>query len=218
MQMPDPYVSPFTWRYGTPEMRRIWSELYARRLYRHIWVALARVQSRYGLVTPGAGRRPRRPRRRRGLRARPRNRARDPPRRDVGNPHLRGTVPGRWRHHPPGRDVDGCARQRHRAASARRARPGAAASWTRCCWPSPTKSRRGPATPCIGFTHIQPAEPTTIGYRLAFYAQDILADRVDLVRVRAEWRGKGFKGAVGTSASYKLLMEGAPRPRSSRPR
>ena len=34
MKVPDPYVSPFTWRYGTPEMRQIWSEVEARRLYR----------------------------------------------------------------------------------------------------------------------------------------------------------------------------------------
>ena len=60
---------------------------------------------------------------------------------------------------------------------------------------------------CLGFTHLQPAEPTTIGYRLAAYAQDLLVDRADLRRVRSAWRGKGFKGAVGTSASYMLLLE-----------
>jgi adenylosuccinate lyase len=53
---------------------------------------------------------------------------------------------------------------------------------------------------------LQPAEPTTLGYRLAAYAQDLLADRLDLQRLRTDWRGKGFKGAVGTSASYGLLL------------
>ena len=46
------YQSPFSWRYGTPEMRRIWSEHHKRLLWRQIWVALAEVQTNYGLVRP----------------------------------------------------------------------------------------------------------------------------------------------------------------------
>ncbi|MBI4730836.1 MAG: adenylosuccinate lyase, partial [Chloroflexi bacterium] len=48
----DTYLSPFTWRYGTPAMRRLWSENNKRLLWRQIWVALAEVQSDYGLVAP----------------------------------------------------------------------------------------------------------------------------------------------------------------------
>jgi adenylosuccinate lyase len=61
--------------------------------------------------------------------------------------------------------------------------------------------------PTMAFTHLQPAEPTTTGYRLAQYAQDLWADWQELTRIRAELRGKGFKGAVGTSASYAQLLE-----------
>jgi adenylosuccinate lyase len=61
---------------------------------------------------------------------------------------------------------------------------------------------------CMAFTHIQPAEPTTVGYRLAQYGQDLAIDYRELSRVRAEIRGKGIKGAVGTSASYQALLEG----------
>jgi adenylosuccinate lyase len=61
---------------------------------------------------------------------------------------------------------------------------------------------------CIGWTHLQPAEPTTIGYRLANYAQDLLNDYADLLRIRGNLRGKGFKGAVGTGASYAALLDG----------
>jgi adenylosuccinate lyase len=60
----------------------------------------------------------------------------------------------------------------------------------------------------MAFTHLQPAEPTTVGYRLAFTAQDLLEDYLALKRVRAALRGKGFKGAVGTSASYTELLHG----------
>ena len=60
--------------------------------------------------------------------------------------------------------------------------------------------------PAIAFTHIQPAEPTTVGYRLAQYGQDLLLDLRELRRVRSEIRGKGLKGAVGVSASYADLL------------
>lgn len=61
---------------------------------------------------------------------------------------------------------------------------------------------------CMGYTHLQPAEPTTVGYRLAGYAQDLLAAWEDLRRARTSIRGKGLKGAVGTSASYSQLLAG----------
>jgi adenylosuccinate lyase len=67
---------------------------------------------------------------------------------------------------------------------------------------------RWAGTVCMGWTHLQPAEPTTVGYRLATYAQDLQADRADLRRIRAELRGKGIKGAVGTRASYAELLAG----------
>jgi adenylosuccinate lyase len=62
------------------------------------------------------------------------------------------------------------------------------------------------AAPLIAFTHIQPAEPSTLGYRLAQYMQDLLEDYKRLSNERAEMRGKGFKGAVGTGASYSELI------------
>jgi adenylosuccinate lyase len=58
----------------------------------------------------------------------------------------------------------------------------------------------------MAFTHLQPAEPSTLGYRFATYAQDLLMDWEDLRRARAQLKGKGFKGAVGTSASYAELV------------
>src|SRR5512136_2611210 len=48
----DTYVSPLTWRYGSEEMRRIWSELHKRRTWRRIWVALAEAQAELKLVIP----------------------------------------------------------------------------------------------------------------------------------------------------------------------
>lgn len=61
-------------------------------------------------------------------------------------------------------------------------------------------------TPCMGYTHLQPAEPTTLGYRFAFYTQDLLLDLKLLRFVKSELKGKGMKGAVGTAASYVALV------------
>ncbi len=61
-------------------------------------------------------------------------------------------------------------------------------------------------TPSMGFTHLQPAEPTTLGYRLAQYAQDLLMDWSALFEIRKSIKGKGIKGATGTSASFAELI------------
>jgi adenylosuccinate lyase len=62
--------------------------------------------------------------------------------------------------------------------------------------------------PLMAHTHIQPAEPTTLGYRFAVYAQDLLEDYRALLQLHARLRGKGMKGAVGTQASFAELLEG----------
>ncbi len=66
------------------------------------------------------------------------------------------------------------------------------------------------STVCMAWTHLQPAEPTTLGYRFANYAQDLLIDIELLEFVRDHFvRGKGMKGAVGTSASFEKLLGNA---------
>jgi adenylosuccinate lyase len=60
----------------------------------------------------------------------------------------------------------------------------------------------------MAYTHLQPAEPTTFGYRLALYAQDLMTHYDALIRLRDTIRGKGIKGAVGTQASFaEILMD-----------
>ena len=46
----ETYISPYTWRYGSEAMRRVWSLANQRRLWRRIWVALAEAQQDAGLV------------------------------------------------------------------------------------------------------------------------------------------------------------------------
>ena len=64
---------------------------------------------------------------------------------------------------------------------------------------------------CMAFTHLQPAEPTTQGYRLAQYGYDLWVDWHEVTRVRDGLRGKGVRGAVGTSASYSQLLQESDR-------
>ncbi len=60
---------------------------------------------------------------------------------------------------------------------------------------------------CMGYTHLQAAEPTTMGYRFAKYAQDILIDLRLLDFVKSQIKGKGINGAVGTSASFEEILK-----------
>lgn len=59
---------------------------------------------------------------------------------------------------------------------------------------------------CMAYTHLQPAEPTTLGYRFSFYAQDLMLDLELLNFVKSQIKGKGMKGAVGNSASYVSIL------------
>ncbi len=63
-------------------------------------------------------------------------------------------------------------------------------------------------TPCIGLTHLQPAQMTTVGKRACLWLQDFITDLKDLLRVIAELRLLGVKGAVGTQDSFLTLFEG----------
>ena len=62
--------------------------------------------------------------------------------------------------------------------------------------------------PCMAYTHLQAAEPTTLGLRMSLWAQDLLFDYNDLWRVERWLPSKGLRGAVGTSASYEALLAG----------
>ena len=45
------YISPLTWRYGSEDMKHIFSEEHKRKLLRRVWIALARAESKAGLVS-----------------------------------------------------------------------------------------------------------------------------------------------------------------------
>ncbi len=47
----ESYQSPFSWRYGSPEMRAIWGEENKRLMWRKLWVTMAEAQTAWNLVT-----------------------------------------------------------------------------------------------------------------------------------------------------------------------
>lgn len=203
----DTFISPLTWRYGSAEMRHIWSLHHQRRLWRRCWVALAEAQQAAGLVSAAQVA---------DLRA-------HMDAIDIDRAlHIEAEI-----HHDLMAEVRTYAEQCpvgggiiHLGATSMDIEDNAEALRIRDALALLISGVRGLLATladlidreadhvCMAFTHLQPAEPTTVGYRLAGYAQDLLADLDALTRLHAGLRGKGFKGAVGTAASYAELLDG----------
>lgn len=62
--------------------------------------------------------------------------------------------------------------------------------------------------PTLGFTHFQPAQPTTVGKRATLWIQEFLMDLEDLDYVISSLKLRGAKGTTGTQASFYELFEG----------
>ncbi|MDG2149896.1 MAG: adenylosuccinate lyase [Planctomycetota bacterium] len=62
--------------------------------------------------------------------------------------------------------------------------------------------------PTLGYTHFQPAQPTTVGKRACLWIQDLVEDAHALQRASQELRFRGVKGTTGTQASYLALFDG----------
>lgn len=58
----------------------------------------------------------------------------------------------------------------------------------------------------VGWTHLQAAEPVTYGFRFSRYAQDLLKDLAEVRALKVQTKGKGIRGAVGTSASFEHIL------------
>jgi adenylosuccinate lyase len=205
--MPDfeTYLSPFTWRYGTPAMRRLWSEQNKRLLWRKIWVALAEVQSEYGLVTPEQVA---------DLRAH--MDAIDLPRALEIEAEIQHDLMAEVRVFAAQSPVGGGII--HLGATSMDIEDNADALRLRSALDLVLESlkpllrtlslliEKYAELPLMAFTHLQPAEPSTLGYRFAMYAQDLLKDYQGIRDQGLAIRGKGFKGAVGTGAAYAELI------------
>ncbi|WP_028319433.1 adenylosuccinate lyase [Desulfobulbus elongatus] len=60
----------------------------------------------------------------------------------------------------------------------------------------------------LGYTHYQPAQPTTVGKRNTLYIQDVLMDLSYIEQLETQIRARGAKGTVGTQATFIELFNG----------
>lgn len=62
--------------------------------------------------------------------------------------------------------------------------------------------------PTLGFTHFQPAQPTTVGKRACLWIQDFIFDLESLEDFLQRRKLRGVKGTTGTQASFLELFDG----------
>ena len=62
--------------------------------------------------------------------------------------------------------------------------------------------------PCLAFTHLQPAQPTTVGKRACLWAYDFVLDLAEIEHRLNELKAHGSKGTTGTQASFLALCDG----------
>jgi adenylosuccinate lyase len=204
----DTFLSPFTWRYGSKEMRELFSERTRRSTWRRVWLELAAAEAGFGLISPEELK---------GIRSK--SGAKDV---DIARAHelerkirhdlmaeLRTFAdqasPGGGKLHLGATSMD--IEDNGDVLIFRRALDLILTRLVNCLAAAKARTIEHRGTVCMAWTHLQPAEPTTLGYRFANYAQDLLMDIQLLEFVLDRFvKGKGMKGAVGTSASFEKLL------------
>ncbi len=201
------YQSPFSTRYGSDEMRTVWSEAARRRTWRRIWLAVAEVQASAGLITPAQIE---------DVRAH--LDTIDLERAAVLEKEIGHDVMAELRAFAEQCPVGGgmlhwglTSADVQDNADVARQRAALGLLLGRLRGVLLAFAQRIDATAdvaVLGYTHLQPAEPTTLGYRLAITAQDLLGHFESLARLRVQLRGKGIRGAVGTGAAFVEMLQG----------
>lgn len=202
----ETYLSPFTTRYGTSDMRKIWSEINRRHLWRKIWVSLAKEQHKVGLIS--------------------KEEINDIIKYQNTLDIKRAKEIEHEVYHELMAELKTFEKQcaigggkLHLGATSTDILDNATIlqirqsinlikkSLKELILQFGNKIKENKDLICMGYTHLQPAEPITLGYRLSFYAQELLTDLENLKNIEKMIKGKGIKGAVGTSASYTQLLK-----------
>jgi adenylosuccinate lyase len=206
--MDDTYSSPLAARYASRAMLELWSPLQRHRLWRQLWIALAESEMELGVAIPAAAI------------AEMRAAA------DDIDFAAAAAYEKRFRHDVMAHvhtfaDAAPAARRfihlgatsafvtdnadlilmrralamlRGRALEAVRALARFADEWK--------------DEPTLGYTHLQPAQLTTVGKRATLWIQDLVLDIVDIDYRIASLPLRGVKGTTGTQASFLRLFNG----------
>jgi adenylosuccinate lyase len=202
------YSNPLVERYASGEMSAIFSAAYKFRTWRRLWLALAEAQQSLGLDIPDSALA--------GMRARL----------DDIDLTRAAELEKRLRH-------DVMAHVHHFGEVAPDAKPfihlGATSAFVTdntellqhrdalllvrrrlvsCIAALAAFAHEYRALPTLGYTHFQPAQPTTVGKRATLWIQDLLLDLEEIGFRLANVRFRGVRGTTGTEASFLELFSG----------
>ncbi|HEU0078713.1 MAG TPA: adenylosuccinate lyase [Longimicrobiaceae bacterium] len=204
----DRYSNPLTERYASPEMSRIFSPAFKFGTWRRLWLALAEAERELGLPIPDEAIA--------GIRAHLDDF--DLKRAAELEKQLRHDVMAHVHHlgeqAPEARAIihlgatsayvgDNTDLIQHREALklVRRRIVNSVAALAEF-------AREHRDLPTLGFTHFQPAQPTTVGKRATLWIQDLLLDLEEVEFRLDTLRFRGVRGTTGTQASFVDLFEG----------
>jgi adenylosuccinate lyase len=202
------YVSPLTERYASPEMLALWSAQTRHGLWRRMWLALAEAERTLGADVPQA--------------------AIDAMRAHLDDIDFAAVAryERRFRHDVMAHvhafaDVAPAARRViHLGATSaditdnadlvqiRSALAILRRHVVRVLRPLAAFAVRWRDEPTLGYTHLQPAQLTTVGKRATLWMQDLVLDLADIDHCIASLPFRGIKGTTGTQGSFLELFRG----------
>ena len=205
----ETYVHPLTDRYASREMQRIFAPRHRFGTWRRLWIALAESEAELGVEIS--------------------DEALEQMRSAVDELDLERAAEyeKRFRHdvmahvHLFGDDAPAARGIIHLGATSafigdntdlilhREALELVRARVTRCVEALAAFAREHADLPTLGYTHFQPAQPTTVGKRATLWVQDLLLDLEELDHRIRTLRFRGVRGTTGTQASFLELFDGA---------
>jgi adenylosuccinate lyase len=204
----DTWISPFESRYASAEMQRLFGQQHRVGLWRRLWVALAEAEREVGIAIPEE--------------ALSQMRAAQ----DAIDFARAAEYEGRFRHdvmahvHAFGDAAPAARAWIHLGATSayvtdnadliimRQGLQFVSARLGAVIRSLADFARRYRAVPTLAWTHLQPAQFTTVGKRATLWLQDFVTDCVELEHRLATIQFLGCKGTTGTQASFLDLLKG----------